>query len=103
MPSEAWFYPEMTVKEILELSAKARHSNCDEERKHLCQKLELEEKRKINELSLGNRKKVSIVNAMQHKPQVFIFDEPTSGLDYFHMMQVAECIKKCTKRAGPFF
>lgn len=81
MPSEAWFYPEMTVKEILELSAKARHLNCDEERKHLCQKLELEEKRKINELSLGNRKKVSIVNAMQHKPQVFIFDEPTSGLD----------------------
>ena len=81
MPSESWFYPEMTVKEILELSAQARHMNCHEERKILCQKLELDEKRKINELSLGNRKKVSIVNAMQHKPQVFIFDEPTSGLD----------------------
>ena len=49
--------------------------------KILCQKLELDEKRKVNELSLGNRKKVSIANAMQHKPQVFIFDEPTSGLD----------------------
>ena len=81
MPPEAWFYREMIVKEILELSAQVRHLNCDEERKILCQKLELDEKRKINELSLGNRKKVSIINAMQHKPQVFIFDEPTSGLD----------------------
>ena len=38
-------------------------------------------KRKINELSLGNRKKVSIICAMQHRPKLFLFDEPTSGLD----------------------
>ena len=30
---------------------------------------------------MGNRKKVSIVCAMQHRPKLFIFDEPTSGLD----------------------
>ncbi|MBO7336746.1 MAG: AAA family ATPase, partial [Lachnospiraceae bacterium] len=33
------------------------------------------------ELSLGNRKKVSIICAMQHRPKLFVFDEPTSGLD----------------------
>ena len=37
--------------------------------------------KRIKELSLGNRKKVSIVCAMQHRPKIFIFDEPTSGLD----------------------
>ena len=37
--------------------------------------------KKISDLSLGNRKKVGIVCAMQHKPKLFVFDEPTSGLD----------------------
>ena len=36
---------------------------------------------KRQELSLGNRKKVSIVCAMQHRPKLLILDEPTSGLD----------------------
>jgi len=81
MPSEAWFYPGMTIKETLKLAADARHMDCSAEAKKLCERLQLDEKRKINELSLGNRKKVSIVCAMQHKPKLFIFDEPTSGLD----------------------
>jgi len=81
MPSEAWFYPGMTIKETLKLAADARHMDCSTEAKKLCERLQLDDKRKINELSLGNRKKVSIVCAMQHKPKLFIFDEPTSGLD----------------------
>ena len=38
-------------------------------------------RKKIRELSLGNRKKVSIVCAMQHRPRLYVLDEPTSGLD----------------------
>ena len=81
MPSEAWFYAGKTVKDILMLSADVRKTDCSEEAGLLCEKLQLDEKRKISELSLGNRKKVSIVCAMQHRPKLFIFDEPTSGLD----------------------
>lgn len=81
MPSEAWFYAGKTVKDILKLSADIRKIDCTEEAKMLCERLQVDEKRKISELSLGNRKKVSIVCAMQHKPKLFIFDEPTSGLD----------------------
>ena len=47
----------------------------------LCERLKVNQNKRIEELSLGNRKKVSIVCAMQHKPKLFIFDEPTSGLD----------------------
>lgn len=81
MPSEAWFYAGKTVKDILKLSADIRKTDCAEEAKMLCERFQVDEKRKISELSLGNRKKVSIVCAMQHKPKLFIFDEPTSGLD----------------------
>jgi len=44
-------------------------------------RLELDYTRKIDELSFGNRKKVGIVCALQHKPKLYILDEPTSGLD----------------------
>ena len=81
IPSEAWFYPEMTVNQLLQMSADVRKVDCRAEKEMLCEKLEMDVNRKINELSLGNRKKVSIICAMQHKPKLFIFDEPTSGLD----------------------
>jgi ABC-2 type transport system ATP-binding protein len=80
LPAESAFYG-MRVRELLTLSAKLRGQNCDEEARRLCDALELDPARKIGALSLGNRKKVGIVCALQHRPQLYILDEPTSGLD----------------------
>lgn len=81
MPSEAMFYPSMKVKDIIRFAADMRHLDCSAEAQMLCERLGVDQEKRIEELSLGNRKKVSIVCAMQHKPKLFIFDEPTSGLD----------------------
>ena len=81
MPSEAMFYPNMRVSEVIRLSAALRKRDCRDEAAALCQALELDPRKRIRELSLGNRKKVSIVCAMQHRPKLYILDEPTSGLD----------------------
>ena len=81
LPSEAMFYNGMRVREVLRLSADLRKRDCSAEAKRLCDRLGLDPARKIEELSLGNRKKVGIVCAMQHKPRLYILDEPTSGLD----------------------
>lgn len=81
MPSEANFYSGMRVGDTIALSAKIRNVSCSEEAKRLCERLELDTRKRVEELSLGNRKKVSIVCALQHKPKVCILDEPTSGLD----------------------
>lgn len=81
MPSEANFYHGMKVREVIKYSAELRKRVCAEEAASLCERLELDVNKKISELSLGNRKKVSIVCALQHKPRLCIFDEPTSGLD----------------------
>ena len=81
MPSEAMFYPDMRVSEVIRLSADLRKADCREQAKALCEALELDTRKRIRELSLGNRKKVSIVCAMQHRPRLYILDEPTSGLD----------------------
>lgn len=81
MPSEAMFYPNMRVKDVIKMAADIRKKNCSAEAEKLCTRLQVDKEKRINELSLGNRKKVSIVCAMQHKPKLFVFDEPTSGLD----------------------
>ncbi len=81
LPSEAAFYRGMRVGEVLALSAKLRKKDCREEAKRLSERLGLDLTRKVGELSLGNRKKVGIVAALQHRPRLYILDEPTSGLD----------------------
>ena len=81
MPSEAQFYPSMKVKDVIRYAADMRNRDCQKEAEILCERLQIDREKKIEELSLGNRKKVSIVCAMQHQPKLFIFDEPTSGLD----------------------
>ncbi len=81
MPSEASFYPNMRVKDVIRFSADLRRRDCRMESKILCERLALDTNKKIRELSLGNRKKVSIVCALQHMPALYILDEPTSGLD----------------------
>lgn len=81
MPSETMFYAGMRVKDVLKLSADLRGMDCTEEAKVLCDRLQLDVNKKVEELSFGNKKKVSIVCALQHKPELLILDEPTSGLD----------------------
>lgn len=100
MPSEAWFYPGMTIREILKMAAGVRGVDCTQEAEKLCDRLQLDDRRKISELSLGNRKKVSIVCAMQHRPELFIFDEPTSGLDPLMQNQFFLLIKEYVEQGA---
>ena len=81
LPSEALFYQGMKVKDVLKLSADLRKKDCTTESKILCERLQLDTSRKIDDLSFGNRKKVAIVCALQHRPDLLVLDEPTGGLD----------------------
>ena len=81
LPSETAFYPGMRVKSVIKFSADLRKTDCSAEADRLCERLQLPPGRKVEELSLGNRKKVAIVCALQHRPDLLILDEPTSGLD----------------------
>lgn len=94
MPSEALFYPAMKVSDVIRYAADVRKKDCADEAAKLCERLQVDTSKKIRELSLGNRKKVSIVCAMQHKPRLFIFDEPTGGLDPLVQNTFFELIKE---------
>ena len=81
LPSGIAFYNGMRVREVLKLSADLRKKNCDAAAKELCDRLQLDRDRKVEDLSFGNKKKVGIVCALQHDPELLILDEPTGGLD----------------------
>ncbi len=103
MPSEASFYRNMRVKEIIKLSADLRHRDCRAEAKKLCERLELDVNKKIHELSLGNRKKVSIVCALQHMPDLCILDEPTSGLDPLMQREFYAILEERNQKGATIF
>lgn len=103
LPSEAMFYNGMRVRDIIRLSADLRKKDCSAEAKRLCDRLELDDSRKIEELSLGNRKKVGIVCAMQHKPKLYIMDEPTGGLDPLMQREFYSLLKERNEEGATVF
>ncbi len=103
MPSEALFYPNMKVKDVLKLSANLRKKDCTVEANSLCERLQLDVSRKVDELSFGNRKKVAIVCALQHKPDLLVLDEPTSGLDPLMQKEFFDILQERNKAGTTIF
>ena len=103
LPSETVFYRGMRVEEILSLSAKLRRADCSAEAKRLCERLELDPTRRVEQLSFGNRKKVGIVAALQHKPSLYILDEPTSGLDPLMQREFYSILKERNEEGATVF
>ena len=103
MPSESTFYPGMKVKDILKFSADLRGIGCSAEAGKLCERLGLDASAKIDELSFGNRKKVSIVCALQSKPELLILDEPTGGLDPLMQKEFFDILKERNREGATVF
>lgn len=100
LPSEAMFYAGMRVRDVLKLSADLRRKDCRETASRLCQRLQLDTGRKVEELSFGNRKKVGIVCALQHDPKLLILDEPTSGLDPLMQKEFFDILRERNKEGA---
>lgn len=81
LPSEIHLYEDLTVKQILNYHESFYKKSIHKRRRELVKRLKLDESKKIEDLSLGNLKKLGIVLAFAHEPKLLILDEPTSGLD----------------------
>lgn len=103
LPAETMFYHGMNVKEILKFSANLRYKDCTKEALTLCERLDLDPLRKVEELSLGNRKKVGIICALQHNPKLYILDEPTSGLDPLMQREFYSILKERNENGATIF
>lgn len=80
MPGDTSFYEQFTARDIFNVCLKFS-SESFERAQELSEYFELDMDKKISGLSLGNRKKVSIIQAFLKDAKVYILDEPTNGLD----------------------
>lgn len=99
LPSEIYLYEDFTVKEMLDYHEKFYKKDIHKRRCELVELLKLDEDKKIEELSLGNLKKLGIILSLMHEPKILILDEVTSGLDPI-MQEVFFKILKQEKKKG---
>lgn len=98
LPSEVFLYDDLTVKEMLDYHEKFHGIWTHEKRVRMVELLEIDESKKIEDLSLGNKKKVGVVLALAHNPEIIILDEPTSGLDPIMQQTFYNLIKEEKKQ-----
>lgn len=103
LPSEINLYDDFTVKEMLDYHESFYKKNLNKRRKYLVKKLILDETKKIEDLSLGNLKKLGIILAFMHEPELLILDEPTSGLDPIMQQVFYELLEEEKKKGTTIF
>ena len=103
LPSEIHLYDDLTVKELLDYHESFYKKNIHKRRKELVKRLKLDESKNIEDLSLGNLKKLGIVLSFSHEPKLLILDEPTSGLDPIMQQVFYELVLEEKKKGTTVF
>jgi ABC-2 type transport system ATP-binding protein len=100
LPSEVFYYDNMKVKDLLKYSASFYKKDCSRRMKELAEIMDLDLNKKIDDLSLGNKKKVGIVQGLLHEPKLIILDEPTSGLDPLMQQKFFELLEEENRKGA---
>lgn len=103
LPSEVFYYDGMRVIDLLKYSASFYKKDCTKRIHELAEIMDLDLKKKIDDLSFGNKKKVGIVQGLIHEPKLIILDEPTSGLDPLMQQKFFELIAAENKKGATVF
>ena len=78
---EFGYYPDKKLKAITKVFKRFYNEWDDEAYRGYLKKFELDENKRVKELSAGMKVKYSLALALSHNARLLILDEPTSGLD----------------------
>lgn len=81
LPGEVALPSGITGAHFLRMTERMRGIKNDEMLKKLLERFQLDPNIGIKQMSLGVRRKLAVVTAFMHDPEILILDEPTSGLD----------------------
>jgi ABC-2 type transport system ATP-binding protein len=81
LPGEFVLYNNLTGGQTLEYFANLRGGVDKLYQQDLIARLDVDPSRKFREYSKGNKQKIGLIIALQHRPDLLLLDEPTSGLD----------------------
>jgi ABC-2 type transport system ATP-binding protein len=95
-------YPNLTVRENLEIIRKLRFIKDRNAVASVMEKLKLTEyaDRKARNLSLGNAQRLGVAKALMHHPEILILDEPANGFDPAGICEIREMLRDLAKNQG---
>jgi len=103
LPADLHFDPRLTGRELFAYVGRLRGEDRSDEVDRLCERFTLDPDRRIDELSTGNRRKVGIVVAFAHEPELLVLDEPTSGLDPIMQEEFHDLVRECHEAGTTVF
>jgi len=103
LPGEFALYDKLTGGQTIEYFANLRGGVDPLYQQDLVARLDLDATRKFREYSKGNKQKVGLIVALQHRPDLLLLDEPTSGLDPLVQQTFYEVIRKAKSEGRTIF
>jgi ABC-2 type transport system ATP-binding protein len=103
LPGEFALYDKLTGGQTIEYFANLRGGVDARYQAELVQRLDVDLSRKFKEYSKGNKQKVGLIVALQHRPDLLILDEPTSGLDPLVQQTFYEVIREAKAEGRTIF
>jgi ABC-2 type transport system ATP-binding protein len=94
LPGELSLDPGLTGGQILEYFGHLRGGIDQAYLKQLIARLEFDPTRAFRQYSTGNKRKLGLIQAFMHRPQLLILDEPTNGLDPLNQQEFTRMVKE---------
>lgn len=103
LPSEVSYYNDLTGRQLLEFVTGIYGKPLRRPVEELADALALDLSKRVKTYSLGNRKKLGIVQALVHEPELLVLDEPTSGLDPLVKATFFDMLRERRRRGATIF
>jgi len=104
LPGEMQFFDNLSVERQLRFFCDMRGGQADWSYvRQLAERLDLDLKPQIKNLSKGNKQKVGVIQAMMHRPELLLLDEPTSGLDPLMQQEVLALLREANTAGATVF
>jgi len=104
LPGEMQYFDNLTAEHQLRFFADMRNGRVEWEHvRQLAERLGLDLKLQIKNLSKGNKQKVGIIQALMHRPELLLLDEPTSGLDPLMQQEVLQLLRDANSAGATVF
>jgi ABC-2 type transport system ATP-binding protein len=103
LPGEFSLYDKLTGGQTIDYFANLRGGVDVAYQADLVKRLDIDASRKFKEYSKGNKQKIGLVVALQHRPDLLILDEPTSGLDPLVQQTFYEVIREAKAEGRTIF
>jgi ABC-2 type transport system ATP-binding protein len=103
LPGEFTLYDKLTGGQTIEYFANLRGGVDGPYQADLIARLDVDPTRKFKEYSKGNKQKIGLIVALQHRPDLLVLDEPTSGLDPLVQQTFYEVIREAKAEGRTIF